>query len=86
MTDGWEKGQLGLVWERRHWPPKGRGERAPRRRSGKRLGGVSPAGQRPQTRGFSQGRGPESDPFSSELLGFHVCEGSPGPPTAGELG
>lgn len=48
MTDGWEKGRLGLVWGWRH--------RAPRR-SRKRLEGVSPAGQHPQTRGFSRGHG-----------------------------
>ena len=57
MTDGWEKGRLGLVWGWRPQAPSGRGEQAPRRRSGKRLGGVSPAGQCPQTRGFSRGHG-----------------------------
>ena len=73
MTDNWEKGQLGLVSGWRCQAPRGRGERAPRRRSGKRLGGMSPAGQRPQTKAFSRGHGPGSDPFSSEPLGFHVC-------------
>ena len=78
MTDSWEEGQLGLVSGWRCQAPRGGGERAPRRRSGKRLGGVSPAGQRPQTRAFSRGRGPGSDPFSSEPLGFHVCDDGPG--------
>ena len=70
MTDGWEKGRLGLVWEQRHWPPKGRGERAPRRRSGKRLGEASPAGHRPQTRGYSRSHGSGILPFCVRTTGL----------------